>query len=216
MTARTETDDPARLRRNVEFALRNSFALCDVVPMLESLARASERGSTEWLFAQQKLAELLVEKDPWRAAVAARAASAVVPEEDGSHALLGLALTLLGHYHAAAKSYRAALAIAPENPWYAHNLGHLLDVALDQSADAVKLLKAAHEKEPHVEIAASYAHALGRVGRIADAKKVLTRALRGDEVNEEHRALLAWLEDGAPAERATSPGRRRRKASQST
>ena len=191
--------DPARLRRNVDFALAHDFAVDDLVPMLSSLARASERGSPSWVLAHTKLAELLVERAPWRAAAAARNAIIHAPDDEIPRALLALALTVLGHYHAAARAYREALAIAPDNPWYAHNLGHLLDVALGRPVDAVPLLRRAHAAEPHVEIAASLAHALGRVGRAADARRILTKALRGDDSpSADHVALLAWLDDGAP------------------
>jgi Flp pilus assembly protein TadD len=192
----------------VDFALRNDFTADEVVPMLEALARAEPAGTASWVFAQQKLAEVLVESDPWRAAIAARAAMAHAPDDEAPRALLGLALTLLGHYRSAARAYRAALSIAPDNPWYAHNLGHLLDVALDQPREAVTLLTRAHLTESHLEIAASLAHALGRIGRTDQARKVLTRALGEAAPNAEHAALLAWLDRGAPESGAVKPHRR--------
>lgn len=200
---------PARLRRSVDLALRNDLTPDEVVvPMLEALARAEPPGSASWVFAQQKLAELVVETQPWRAAVAARAAMAHAPDDEAPKATLGLALTLLGHYRAAARAYRAAVAVAPGNPWYAHNLGHLLDIALDEPHEAVALLTRAYQVEPHLEIAASLAHALGRTGCIDQARELLSLALGDARPNAEHAALMAWLDRGAPESGALKPHRR--------
>src|SRR6266487_1593279 len=50
--------------------------------------------------------------------------------------------------------------------------GHLLDVALGRPNDAVGLLAEAYKREPkEPEIASSYAHALARAGKLAQAKK---------------------------------------------
>ena len=85
------------------------------------------------------------------------------PADDGAWAVLGLAQSLLGNYRYAARAYERALALAPNNPWYAHNLGHLYDVALDRPQDALPLLAQATAAQPgEADIAASYAHALAR------------------------------------------------------
>jgi Tfp pilus assembly protein PilF len=199
---RERVRDPAKLLRSVEFALRHGFEPDEVRPMLEELVTVSQAGSAQWVFAHRTLAEVLLEHTPWRAATAARIAAAHSPEDDGACALLALALTLLGHYRAAAKAYTRAIAIAPQNPGYAHNLGHLLDVALGRPVEAVPLLRRAHRDDPHVEIAASLAHALARVGKVAEGKRVLKRALGRAEPTEDQAALLGWLEQGAPTKRA--------------
>ena len=207
MPKRPPAHDAARLERNVEWALRHSFDAGDVLPMVEQLVRIAEKGSSTWVFAHRHLAGLLLEKQPWRAAVAARMAYLHAPDDDAAPALLGLALTVLRHYRAAARAYRAALRIAPDNPWHAHNLGHLLDCALDRPRQAVPLLLAAHRTEPHAEIAASLAHALGRVGRVDEARQVLEKALRGSTPSDDHQALLSWLVQGAPPLNERSRGR---------
>jgi tetratricopeptide (TPR) repeat protein len=123
------------------------------------------------------------------------------PEDDRGWATLALCQTFLGHYRFAVTAYHHALASAPKNPWYAHNLGHLLDVALGRAAEAIGWLKRAYQSAPDsAEVAASYAHALARVGRLSEARKVLTRAMKRG-ASRELTALLRWLEQGAPPDK---------------
>jgi Flp pilus assembly protein TadD len=198
MGKRAHTEDVDTLRRNVEWALRNALAADEVLPMLAKLARTAEPQSDAWVLAHRHLAELAVERAPWRAAVFARRVVNVDPEDDGAWAVQGLAQTLLGNYRAAAACYQRAISLAPKNPWYAHNLGHLLDVALDRPADAVPLLANAYRTEPKErEIAASYAHALARSGKVAQAKKVLRQVI-AKGATAEQMILWRWLEQGAP------------------
>jgi tetratricopeptide (TPR) repeat protein len=198
--------DPRRqqaheLRHQIEWALARALDPRDVLPLLHRLARLAEDGSEERLFANLHLAELLVERDPWRAALYARRVLARRPDDDRGWATLALCQTLLGNYRFAVTAYHHAIAAAPKNPWYAHNLGHLLDVALDRADEAIGWLKRAYQSAAYSgEVAASYAHALARVGRIADARRVLTRAMKRAS-SREHTALLRWLEQGAPADK---------------
>ncbi len=71
-----------------------------------------------------------------------------MPDDDRAWAVLGFCQTLLGNYRYAAKAYRRAVHAAPKNPWYAHNLGHLLDVALDRVEEALPLLHIAYRSVP--------------------------------------------------------------------
>ncbi|APR77153.1 Hypothetical protein A7982_02500 [Minicystis rosea] len=188
-----------RLRRDVERALRDHLDAEDVLPLLARLARAAAPESDAWIFAHRHLAEIGVEHDPWRAALFARRVIAHRPEDDGAWAVLGLSQSLLGHHRYAARAYERALALAPDNPWYAHNLGHLYDVALDRPVEALPLLERATAAQPtEADIAASYAHALARCGRVAQAKRVLKRAIRRGATADQM-ALWRWLEAGAPA-----------------
>jgi tetratricopeptide (TPR) repeat protein len=117
---------------------------------------------------------------------------------------------LLGNYRAAVSAYRRALQAAPNTPWYHHNLGHLLDVALHAPTEAEKHLRAAHRLEPHHdEITASLAHCLARLGTLDEAKALASKAVRQASRNADHRALLRWIEEGAPTEKPTTSGRRR-------
>jgi tetratricopeptide (TPR) repeat protein len=195
------TQQAQELRRQIQWTLARAVDPSDVLPMLHRLARLAGEGSEEGLFAHLHLAELLVERDPWRAALYARRVLAHRPEDDRGWATLALCQTLLGNYRFAVSAYHHALSSAPKNPWYAHNLGHLLDVALGRAHDAVGWLKRAHDSAAYSgEVAASYAHALARVGRIAEARKVLGRAMRRT-ASREHAAMLKWLEQGAPADK---------------
>ena len=198
-------------------ALRRALDPNDVLPMLHRLARTAAPGSDERVFAHRQLAELLAEKNPWRAAIYAKRVIAERPDDDRGWALLGLSQTLLGHYRFAVSAYQKALACAPRNPWYAHNLGHLLDVALDRAGDALEWLRAAYSEASELEsgasgdIAASFAHALARAGQVREAKKVLLAAMKAGS-SREHDALLQWLERGAPAaEDAGGPGEHARR-----
>ena len=196
-----------RLRRDVESALRRALDPSDVLPMLHRLARTAAPGSEERVFAHRQLAELLAEKSPWRAAIYAKRVIAERPDDDRGWALLGLSQTLLGHYRFAVSAYQRALVCAPRNPWYAHNLGHLLDVALDRAGEALEWLRSACCEVADLgssasgDIAASFAHALARAGKVREAKAVLVRAIATTkgEASREHAALLQWLERGAPA-----------------
>ncbi|MBX3220068.1 MAG: tetratricopeptide repeat protein [Labilithrix sp.] len=187
------------LRQEIERALRGAFDPADVLPRLARLARLAAPSSDDAIFANQKLAELLVERDPWRAALYVRRALARRDSDDRSWAVLAFCQTLLGNFRCAASAYAKAIACAPANPWYAHNLGHLLDVALGEPARALAWLDRAYRaKSDNSEIVASYAHALARAGRIDDARGVLERA-RGRVDSRELDALLRWLDQGAPA-----------------
>lgn len=168
------------LYTDVEWALAQGLPLRDLVPMLQRLERAAEPKSVYAIYAKRQLAELLVEKSPFRAARLAQDVLAA-QEDDRAYAALGLAMMLLGHYRAAERAYRNALRLVPRCPWYAHNLGHLLDVGRNLPAEALEPLRLAHRLLPEEpEIAASLAHALVRVGDEAGAKRVLLLGLRGD------------------------------------
>ncbi|HEY8942742.1 MAG TPA: tetratricopeptide repeat protein, partial [Polyangiaceae bacterium] len=112
-------------------------------------------------------------------------------ESDRAWAVLGLAHSLLGHFQSAARAYRRALVLAPDCAVYEHNLGHVLDVALNRPRDALVHLERAHRDMPEErEIASSYAHALLRSGQAEKARELLLRAVKG--VPEAEEILKAW------------------------
>lgn len=183
-----------------------------ILPLLERLARAAPEGSDASLFAHRHLAEYLVEQHPWRALVhlrrvlgPARPPKRSAPSghaadvDDGAHALAGLAHALLGNYHSAAEAYRRAIGIAPRNPWYQHNLGHLLDVGLDRPKVALRHLEAAHRAAgpDDGEISASLAHCLARLGDLSAALGHVDVAIATCPDNPEHRRLREWILGGA-------------------
>lgn len=200
-------DETQRLRLEIERALRRASDPADVVPRLARLARLAPARSDDAVFAYRHLAELLAPNHPWRAALCARRALQVRRDDDGAWAVLAFCQTLMGNFRAAVAAYRRATASAPSNPWYAHNLGHLLDVALGAPQRALPWLRAAYAQKPdNTEIVASYTHALARAGKLDNAREILVRALR-ERRSRELEALLAWLEDGAPM-RPSVPAKR--------
>lgn len=213
--------DPAAtqsLRLEIERALRGAFDPADVLPRLARLARLAAPASDDAAFAHQKLAELLVERDPWRAALYVRRALALRSDDDRAWAVLAFCQTLLGNFRCAASAYKKAIACAPSNPWYAHNLGHLLDVALGEPKRALDWLRLAYQaKSDNSEVVASYAHALARAGRIDEARAILERA-RGRVGSRELDALLRWLDQGAPsrARRGGEPAQTKRRPASAT
>jgi hypothetical protein len=173
--------------------------------MLHRLTRTAALGSEESLFAHQKLAELLIERHPWRATLHAKKVLAALPDDGRAWAVLAGCQAMLGNYKYAVSGYQRALESSPSNPSYAHNLGHLLDVALDRPRDAVPWLRSAYEGHADsTEIAASYAHALARAGDVTEAMRVLGGARRRG-ASREHVAIWKWLQKGAPAKRSLPP-----------
>lgn len=159
--------------------------------MLERLARSAPRGGVHYIYAKRLLAEALVRKHPFRAARLAREVLDF-QDDDRAHAVLGLSHMLLGNFRLAERSYRAALNLAPHSPWYAHNLGHLLDVALNRPVEAVRLLTQARKALPlEPEIASSLAHALLRAGDTKRAREELLAAVAADEARASE-ILARW------------------------
>lgn len=187
------------LRQDIERSLRRAFDPMDVVPRLVRLARLASASSDDGVFAHRQLAELLVERHPWRAALYARRALVHRRDDERAWAVLAFSQTLLGNFRCAARAHHQAIALAPSNPWYAHNLGHLLDVALGTPKKALPWLRTAYEcKTDSSEIVASYVHALARAGHRSQARGVLEHALERFD-SRELEALLRWVDQGAPS-----------------
>lgn len=198
-----------RLIRRAESALRRSRSRREVEPLLVKILALTPAGSDAALFAHRHIAELQLEESPWTAALHLRKVLEHRREDDVGHALLGLCHALLSNFGAAVASYRRALAISPRNPWYHHNLGHLLDVALSQPARALEHLTRAHEMEPlEDEITASLAHCHAMLGQLVEAASLAKEAAKLAPKNSDHVALLAWVEDGAPAGHGPDVGKR--------
>jgi len=193
------------LRRRAERALERSVKPAEVEPLLERLLDRAQKGSDTARFAHRHLAELRLETNPWRAALHLRELLQADDHDDVLHALMGLCQALLGNYRAAVSSYRRALSYAPHTPWYHHNVGHLLDVALSDPGRAESHLRSAYRMQPgHDEIAASLAHCLARLDQLDEARTLAEQAVAADPDNAEHGNLLAWILAGAP-ERPGTP-----------
>jgi tetratricopeptide (TPR) repeat protein len=178
--------------------------------LLTQLASAAEEGSDPSLFAHRHLAELHLESNPWKAALHLRQVLGYCAEDDILHALMGLCHALLGNYRVAVRSYREASTLAPQTPWYHHNLGHLMDVALDDPVGAERHLRRAYDLEPeHDEIIGSLAHCVARLGDLDQAQKLAELAHEKGPCNPDHRTLLEWIDGGATdAPTATATVRR--------
>lgn len=189
------------LRQEIERTLSRAFDPADVLPRLARLARMAPASSEDARFAHRHLAELLAPRHPWRAAIHARSALAHRDDDDRSWAVLALCQTLLGNFRCAVTAYKRALASDPGNPWYAHDLGHLLDVGLGEPERALPFLRSAHHAMPSSsEMTASFAHALARSGRCEEARRALDAGL-ARHPSKELAALLRWLDHGAPSRR---------------
>ncbi len=199
MTAAGTGDELNTLRIRAEQALQRDLPKDHVRGLLEALATRAVEGSPEACFANRHLAEMLLEESPWRAALHVRRLLRSCPEDDAGHALMGLSQALQANYRMAVSSFRRAVAISPANPWYHHNLGHLLDVALSRPQDAVAHLQRAFRAQPsQEEVGASYAQCLGRLGRCAEGVEIVGALLQRHPRHAELLALKSWLERGAP------------------
>jgi tetratricopeptide (TPR) repeat protein len=173
----TSAADYESLLNAVAWAKRQRFSARELVPMLERLIAAAPPEAHERRSAKLELAELSVASRPFRAARLAREVLAG-GDDDRAFGVLGLAHTLLGNYRAAARAYRRAIALAPRNASYRHNLGHLLDVVFERPREALPHLEIArHELCDEPEIASSLAHALLRAGAPERAARVLQSAI---------------------------------------
>ncbi len=204
--ASPEESPQSRLERQLEQALRAGRSKSFLLPQLERLAAMADAGSRAWCFANKTIAELLIEQAPWRAAVHARRVSVAVPDDEAAHALLGLALAVQSNYRAAISAYRRALAIDPRNPWYAHNIGHLYDVALDQPRDGLAFLQRAHREAPEQDdVASSLAHCLARTNRRPEALELAAELAARRPDRQDFSELHAWIARGdTPDPGATS------------
>lgn len=161
-----ESTATRRLREQVEQALATSQSRKVIEPLLERLVSIAPAASEAAVLGHRYLAEYRLQEHPWRALLHLKQVIAVHPDDDVAHAMSGLAHAMSANYRAAVASYRAATLAAPENPWYHHNLGHILDVALDRASAALPHLRTAYEilgaEEP--EVTASIVHCLSQLG----------------------------------------------------
>lgn len=182
---------------DVNFALERGLGPRDLVPMLNKLVRCAPVGSEVSRFARLQLGRQLIESQPFKAASLARSIIAET-EDDEAYGLLGLAMTVLGHYRSAAKAYRRAFRLNPSHPGHAHNLGHLLDAAFGDPRRGMPWLEQAFRGAPDVpQIASSYAHALARIGDIERAKCILFEHA-GLSANDVDTTIEEWLSAPTP------------------
>ncbi len=91
---------------------------------------------------------------------------------------LGTLLGALGEYSEAEKSYRDALAIDPNSAQALNNLAYLLADKLGRGADALPLARKAAGLTPEPNIMDTLGWAYFHAGKLAEAKRVLSEAIR--------------------------------------
>lgn len=188
-----------RLRARIEDALRRERPRNEVMPLLERLLVSAGDHGELFVYAHRHMAELLIADEPWQSALHLRHVIKAGAADDTAHALMGLCQALLGNFDSAVFQYERALALEPQNAWYHHNLGHLLDVALNRPEAAAKHLRWAHEAHPmEDEVTASLAHCLARVGQLVEAEALAHEAVDLAPDHESHGSLLTWIKRGAP------------------
>jgi tetratricopeptide (TPR) repeat protein len=200
MSAGATEIDVRSLQRRAEQAIRTAKPRDYIVRLLEQIVTHAGTDIEAARFAHRHLAELRLEESPWRAALHLRRVIQLDPDDDVAHALMGLCQALQANFRTAVASFRRAVALSPGNPWYNHNLGHLLDVALGASKEALPYLRRAHKMEPRQgEVSASLAHCLGRLGAHEEALALGRSLVERDPRDPHNKALLQWLESGAKA-----------------
>lgn len=183
-----------RLYKEVVIAIKFGRSSKALEISLDELLSVAPDGSAECMFAHRHLASLRLERDPWRAALHLRKLLAVFPQDHALHAMNALAQAQLSNFQAAVNAYKKAIDLDPLNPWYQHNLGHILDVALGKSEEALKYLSfAAIHLEDEDEVLASYAHALAQTGFQIEAIEVAEKA---KSISKEHDKLVHWITKG--------------------
>ena len=200
MSSTATEPDVRSLQRRAEQAIRAAKPRDTILRLLEQLLAAAPDGTEPSRFAHRHLAELRLEESPWRAALHLRRVLTQDPDDDIAQALMGLCQALQANFKSAVAAYRRAVALSPTNPWYNHNLGHLLDVALRAPRDALPYLRRAYKLEPSQdEVAASLAHCLGRLGTRDEALEIAKGLVARNPKQVDHRSLLRWIEKGSEA-----------------
>jgi tetratricopeptide (TPR) repeat protein len=188
-----------RLRTRIEDALRRERPRNEVMPLLSRLLANAGDHSELFVYAHRHMAELLITDEPWQSALHLRQVMKAGAADDTTHALMGLCQALLGNFDSAVYQYERALALDPDNAWYHHNLGHLLDVALNRPEAAATHLHWAHEAHPmEDEVTASLSHCLARLGQLEQAEALAQEALDLAPDHESHGSLLTWIKRGSP------------------
>jgi len=199
MSAHGSESDVQALQLEAERAMQTPHPREQIVRILEKLLTVAVEGSEACRFAHRHLAELYLEQNPWSAALHLRRVLHASPDDDTAHALMGLCQALQNNFRMAVTAFRRAVSLAPSNPWYNHNLGHLLDVALDAPSEALPFLRRAHRAQPdQEEVGASLVHCLGRLGLCAEALATVQMLRAKHPRHADLRALEEWLRQGAP------------------
>jgi len=104
-----------RLRARIDDALRRERPRAEIMPLLERLLDGAPDHGELYVYAHRHTAELLLQDEPWRAALHLRRVIRAGAGEDTAHALMGLCQALLGNFDSAVFHYKRALALDPKN-----------------------------------------------------------------------------------------------------
>jgi tetratricopeptide (TPR) repeat protein len=209
MPAERQLAHVERLERSLRAAYKQAWPQREIVALLKELLRQEVNPERHPLLRVQLAEALLSLESPsrqqsWQAAKLARSVSkdrisTGTPSSVSdvswllarAEAAQGLAHTLLGHYSLARSCYERAHQLDPEDPAVNHNLGHLLACVFAQESRALHYLEAAWRGLPNeLEVAASFAQVLSRVGQLSRARSVLSRA--GVSNEQAGQWLQAW------------------------
>lgn len=200
-------EEVARLERNLDWALKKELPNRELVCMLRAFLRHASASDPRGRLARLELSERLStlpspKQNAWEIVRLAREVLAC--ETDSilrarAYGVLGLGLTLLDCYQAARRAYYAGLRCDPGHPVIAHNLGQLLATVFHEPGLALRWLRQAYAMLDHdVEVAASLAWALCRLGNDAEALSVLTQGFAEvgypDPADAARRILARWGE----------------------
>jgi Tfp pilus assembly protein PilF len=204
---RVSQEEVARLERNLDWALKRELPNPELVRMLRAFLKHATGTDPRARLARLELSERLLTLPNPRSTAweSVRLAQEVLSQEHDptlrarAYGVLGVGFTLLECYRAARRAYYSGLRCDPGHPVIAHNLGQLLAAVFQEPALALRWLERAHAVLDHdVEVAASLAWALCRLGRDDEARATLTRgfAVVGYPEPEDaaQRTLQRWHE----------------------
>lgn len=157
------------------------------------LAQANQRypDDVELLYEQSMVAEKLDRLDEMERLL--RKVIAIKPDHHHAYNALGYSLADRNQRLPEARSLiRKALELSPGEPFITDSLGWV-EFRLGNREEAIRLLRAAYQSRPDVEIAAHLGEVLWVAGQRDEARKVWRDATGRDASNEVLRATLARL-----------------------
>ena len=203
------TASPSRRARALERARSDR-----VLPLLcTGCARCSEEGSDDVVFAHRQLAELLLDRDPWRASLHARALTRMRPDDDRGWAALGLSQSLLGQLPLRGLALeRAARLLAGRTPG-TRTTSASCSTSRSTAREAVAHLRARYERAAAAgrrDVARARARACARAAggeapARARARRRPRRPARAAALLEQARKAAPSRSKGPPTPRSRAP-----------
>jgi len=155
--------------------------------------RAIMLAPDEVVFVLRHVETLLVAERAQDALIAAGHALTLAPERSDVHLTVGLVLMALGNQDGARKAFEQAIRLDPASASAHANLAELLALLGDFETAATHA-ESAHLAEPGEHaFALLYARSMVRIGRLADADRVVKRVLAAAPRNTEALGLQAGI-----------------------